>query len=150
MLKHQQTYNFYWPKIPETESSRSPKIPLETVLLMKLGTLSGGTEVNSEADSQAGSQAVFHVGSQSGPQSGNQNGSQAGLDAAMQDALNECQHPWSPRKSRLALVYQPAAIYSPIGLHSDVSELTRGGYRLCVTQLSTWSLLWAACVHVCT
>jgi len=59
---------FYWPKLPQTQSSIGPKIPVETLLLPKRGFLKRG----SEAGSQSGSQAVS--------------------EAATQDALNECQH----------------------------------------------------------
>jgi hypothetical protein len=59
---------FYWLKLPQTQSSIGPKIPVETLLLPKRGFLKRGSEA------------------------GSRSGSQAGSEAATQDALNECQH----------------------------------------------------------
>jgi len=120
--KPQQPTAFYWPKLPKTQSSSGPTIPLETLLRPKLGSLNRSPEAGSEACSEAGSQAGSQVGSQSGSQSGLQPGSWPGSDAATQDALNECQHQRSRWQSRLAQVCWLRAVYGPIVPCADIYE----------------------------
>jgi hypothetical protein len=40
---------FYWPKLPQTQSSIGPKIPVETLLLPKRGFLKRGSEAGSQS-----------------------------------------------------------------------------------------------------
>ena len=145
MSKHQQTEAFYWPKLPQTQNSIGPKIPLEMLLLPKLSSLKRGSEAGSEAGSEVGSQSD----SQSGSQAGSLPGSQAGSQAATHNTLNECVSTCDDyQQSRLAEVCRLPAVYSPIVPHADVHEPTMDGYRLRVEQGSTGRLLSAARVRV--
>jgi len=42
---------FYWQKLPQTQGSIGPKIPVETLLLPKRGFLKRGSEAGSQAGS---------------------------------------------------------------------------------------------------
>jgi hypothetical protein len=96
MSKHQPTYAFHRPKLPQTESSSGREISLEPLLRLKLGSLMRSSEAASEAASQAASQVDS--------QSLLQRGSHGGLDTAIHEALNRCHHQRSHRHSRLAQV----------------------------------------------